>query len=83
MPGIGPATERRILARLEAETDRPRRGLTLPTARELVGRIAEALGGEIAGDPRRWADLSFDLSVVVPTTGPRTSSTRSRDCRRS
>ena len=70
VPGIGPATEQRILARLEAETDRPRRGLTLPTARELVGRIAEALGGEIAGDARRWADLSFDLSVVVPTTRP-------------
>jgi DNA polymerase (family X) len=68
--GIGPATERRILARLEAETDRPRQGLTLPTARDLVGRIAEALGGEIAGDPRRWADLSFDLSVVVPSNRP-------------
>ena len=69
MPGIGPATERRILARLEAETDRPRQGLTLPTARDLVGRIAEALGGEIAGDPRRWADLP-STSVVVPTTRP-------------
>jgi DNA polymerase (family X) len=70
VPGIGPATEQRILARIEAEPDRPRKGLTLPTARDLVGGIAEALGGEIAGDPRRWADLSFDLSVVVPTTDP-------------
>ena len=70
VPGIGPATERRILERLDSETDRPRRGLTLPAARDLVGGIAEALGGEIAGDPRRWADLSFDLAVVVPTERP-------------
>ena len=55
VPGIGPATEQRILARIEAEPDRPQKGLTLPTARDLVGGIADALGGEIAGDPRRWA----------------------------
>ena len=68
--GIGPSTERKILARLDADPRRPRRGLTLNIARELVERIAEALGGEVAGDPRRWADLSFDLAVVVPASRP-------------
>ena len=68
--GIGPSTERKILARLDADPSRPRRGLTLNIAHELVERIAEALGGEVAGDPRRWADLSFDLVVVVPSRLP-------------
>jgi len=70
VPGIGPATERRILERLDAETGQPRRGLLLHAARDLVGGIAAALGGEIAGDPRRWADLSFDLAIVVATARP-------------
>ena len=70
VPGIGPATERKILERLDAEAETPRRGLTLNAARELVEGVAEALGGEVAGDPRRWADLSFDLAVVVPSSRP-------------
>jgi DNA polymerase (family X) len=70
VPGIGPSTERKILERLAAEPGRPRQGLLLPTARELVEGIAAALGGEISGDPRRWADLSFDLAVVVPSARP-------------
>jgi DNA polymerase (family X) len=70
VPGIGPSTERKILERLDADPSKPRRGLTLNTARELVEGIAAALGGEIAGDPRRWADLSFDLAVVVASTRP-------------
>ena len=71
--GIGPETERRILGRLDVETDAPRRGLTLNAARELVEGVADALGGEVAGDPRRWADLSFDLAVVVPSSRPDTA----------
>jgi len=70
VPGIGPVTERVILERLGAETGQPRRGLLLPAARDLVDGIAAALGGEMAGDPRRWADLSFDLAVVVPAARP-------------
>jgi DNA polymerase (family 10) len=69
-PGVGPATEAKILERLRRGTERPRRGLTINRARPLVGEIANALGGELSGDPRRWADLSFDLAVVVPTTDP-------------
>jgi DNA polymerase (family X) len=32
--------------------------------------VASALGGEVAGDPRRWADVSFDLAVVVAADEP-------------
>ena len=70
VPGIGPATERLILERLDSEACQPRRGLLLHAARDLVGGIAAALGGEMAGDPRRWADLSFDLAIVVPAARP-------------
>ena len=70
VPGVGPATEQKLLARLDAGPERPRRGLLLHTALELVEGIASALGGTVAGDPRRAADLSFDLAVVVPTTRP-------------
>ena len=70
VPGIGPATERLILERLDSEAGQPRRGLLLHAARDLVGGIAAALGGEMAGDPRRWADLSFDLAIVVPAARP-------------
>ncbi|HEY1318232.1 MAG TPA: helix-hairpin-helix domain-containing protein [Gaiella sp.] len=69
-PGVGPATEAKILDRLHAQADRPARGLTLNRSRPLVVEIAAALDGEVAGDPRRWADASFDLAVVVPTRDP-------------
>ncbi|HET9215288.1 MAG TPA: helix-hairpin-helix domain-containing protein [Gaiellaceae bacterium] len=70
VPGIGPKTEQRLLARLESGT-RPRvRGLPLNRARALLDEIAAGLGGEIAGDPRRWADASFDLAVVVGAARP-------------
>ncbi len=69
-PGVGPATEAKILARLHSYADRPPRGLTLNRARPLVLEIAATLGGEVAGDPRRFADASFDLAVVVPAARP-------------
>jgi DNA polymerase (family 10) len=65
-PGIGPRTEQRLLAALEAaEAPRARRGLLLNRAWAVSGEIATALGGEVAGDPRRWRDLSERLVVVV------------------
>jgi DNA polymerase (family 10) len=67
--GIGPATEQKILAGLAREP-RPQRGLTLNRARTLVGSIADALGGTVAGDPRRWCELSFELAVVCEARGP-------------
>jgi DNA polymerase (family X) len=71
VPGIGPQTESRILSRLERERQPERRGLLLNRARALVGEIADALGAEPAGDPRRWADTSFDLAVVCAAARPK------------
>ena len=67
VPGIGPKTVAQIeLGLAELATARPRRGMTLNRARALVGEIADALGGEPAGDPRRACDLSNHFAVVVP-----------------
>src|SRR5438094_6782820 len=62
--GIGPQTEGRILERLGREGPPQRKGMLLNRARALLEEIAGALGGEVAGDPRRWADTSFDFAVV-------------------
>ncbi len=71
VPGVGPETERKLLAALERE---PRttaaRGLLLHRSRPLVEAIAEALGGIAAGDPRRWVDASERLAVVVGAERP-------------
>ena len=69
VPGIGPKTAERIRAGLEPTSapPRPRRGMLLNRARGLVGEIAAALGGEPAGDPRRWCELSTRFAVVVPS----------------
>jgi len=72
VPGIGPQTEQRLLAALDREgKPQPQKGLTLNRARALLEEIATALGGEVAGDPRRWADASFDFAVVCSTADPR------------
>jgi DNA polymerase (family 10) len=68
--GIEPQTERRVLERLEREGRPQKRGMLLNRARALSEEIADALGGEVAGDPRRWADTSFDLSVVCASAEP-------------
>jgi DNA polymerase (family X) len=68
--GIGPATEAKILAALERPRPAPRRGLTLNRAWQVVGGIAAALGGEPAGDPRRFRDSSERLAVVVSSPDP-------------
>jgi DNA polymerase (family 10) len=66
VPGIGGKREAAILAALEREErPRPRRGLLLNRARALVEPIAEALGGVVAGDPRRWRDTSERLAIVT------------------
>jgi DNA polymerase (family X) len=64
VPGIGPQTERRLLERLEHERRPQKKGMLLNRSRALLEEIAGELGGEVAGDPRRWADASFDFAVV-------------------
>ena len=71
VPGIGPQTEQRLLAALDRESKPEKRGLTLNQARALLEEIAGALEGELAGDPRRWADVSFDLAVVCTAARPK------------
>jgi len=71
VPGIGPKTEAKILASLaHGERPRPRRGLLLNRALELSFGIAEAVGGEFAGDPRRWRDSSGIFAVVCSAARP-------------
>ena len=65
VPGIGPKTEVQILEALTRDpAARPRAVLTIDRARELVGTVADALGGEPAGDVRRWRDACESLAVV-------------------
>ncbi len=71
VPGIGPKTEARLLDALAREDEpRPRRALLLNRAWDLVGGIAAALGGEPAGDVRRWRDACEQLAVVCVATDP-------------
>jgi DNA polymerase (family 10) len=62
--GIGPATERKILAGLARERPPRRRGLLLNRARALAEALARELDAEVAGDVRRWCDVIFDLTLV-------------------
>jgi DNA polymerase (family 10) len=71
VPGIGPSTEARIKAALADERPTVARGLLLNRAWELAGGVAEGLGGDVAGDPRRFRDVSERLAVVVPSGRPR------------
>jgi DNA polymerase (family X) len=72
VPGIGPKTEAQLLDALFHESEpRPRRGILLDRARELVGSVAAALEGEPAGDVRRWRDSCERLAVVCAAADPR------------
>lgn len=73
VPGIGPKTEKQLLEALARESaPRPaQRGLLLNRARELVGGIAAALGGEAAGDVRRWRHACERLAVVCAAADSR------------
>ncbi len=68
--GIGPKTEASIRAALERAASPPRRPLRLDRARAVVERVASALGGVAAGDPRRWRDECDWLAVAVPADDP-------------
>ena len=65
VPGVGPKTEAKLRATLEREPEeRARQGLLLNRAWELAGRVARALGGGPAGDPRRFREACERLAVV-------------------
>jgi DNA polymerase (family X) len=68
--GIGASTEAKLVAALERPRPEPRTGLVLTRAWALAGGIADALGGTVAGDPRRWRDTSHRLAVVVAAKEP-------------
>jgi DNA polymerase (family 10) len=69
--GIGPKTEARLRAALAREVDpRAQRGLLLNRGWELVGAIAAALDGHVAGDVRRWRDSCEQLAVVCCAARP-------------
>jgi DNA polymerase (family X) len=69
--GVGPKTEARLLEALAREAEpRPQRAVLLDRAWELVGAIATALGGEAAGDVRRWRDSCERLAVVCSAADP-------------
>jgi DNA polymerase (family X) len=66
VPGVGPKIEAQIRDALAREGDRQlRRALLLTAAGDLVDGIADALGGEVAGDVRRWRDACERLAVVT------------------
>jgi DNA polymerase (family 10) len=69
VPGVGPKLEARIVEALAREPATPP-GLLLNRARELVHGIADALGGEPAGDPRRWRDICERLVVICAAADP-------------
>jgi DNA polymerase (family 10) len=71
VPGVGPKIEAQVidaLARAGTAPAPPR--LLLDRARALAGAIADALGGEVAGDPRRWCDACEQLTVVCAAHDP-------------
>jgi DNA polymerase (family X) len=71
VPGIGRKREAQLLDALAREGEpRPQRGLLLNRAWELVGGVADTLGGEAAGDVRRWRDSCDHLAVVCAAPDP-------------
>jgi DNA polymerase (family 10) len=66
---VGAKTEARLLEGL-ARDPQPRRGLLLHRSLELLGTIASALDGTVAGDPRRFCDSCERLAVVCASDDP-------------
>jgi DNA polymerase (family 10) len=69
--GSGPSARRSCSTRSPARAEpRPQRGLLPQRAWELVGGVAARLGGEAAGDVRRWRDSCEHLAVVCAAPDP-------------
>ena len=69
VPGVGAVTEAKIRSAMTREPMAPR-GLTLVRSRPLAAAIAKALDGEVAGEPRRFCELSYELAVVCSAVDP-------------
>ena len=65
-PGVGPATEAKVLAALSREPQPARRGLTRNRALALADAIAAPLGAVPAGELRRGCELVHRLVLVSP-----------------
>src|SRR3954451_1333409 len=63
-PGVGPATEAKVLAALSQEPQPARRGLTRNRALALAAAIAEPLDAVPAGELRRGCELAYRLVLV-------------------
>src|SRR5204862_2452369 len=63
-PGVGPATEAKVLAALSREPQPARRGLTRNRALALADAIGAALGAVPAGELRRGCELVHRLVRV-------------------
>ena len=63
--GVGPDTEARIAAALASPKTPAGRELMLSDALALSRRIADGIGGVVAGDPRRWHETPTRLAVAV------------------
>ena len=71
VPGIGPKKEAQLRAAIArgVSSGRPTRALLLNRGLALTREIAQALGGEPAGDARRFRDRCEHLAVVVAAEG--------------
>jgi DNA polymerase (family 10) len=72
VPGIGPKTETKLRAALAQATEvgRPTRALLLNRALALTREVADGVGGEPAGDARRFRDRCEHLAVVAAAASP-------------
>ena len=64
VPGVGPATEAKVLAALSREPQPARRGLTRNRALTLADAIAQPLDAVAAGELRRGCELAHRLVLV-------------------
>jgi DNA polymerase (family X) len=72
VPGIGPKTEAKLRAAIarEPEAAQSTRALLLNRGLALTLEVADGIGGQAAGDPRRFRDRCERLAVVAPGSDP-------------
>jgi DNA polymerase (family X) len=70
VPGIGAKTAEKLTATLESGGRQAGHGLLLGRALALEAGLADVLGGEPAGDPRRMRDVNEHLAIVCAAEDP-------------